>query len=369
MLASLKEFLTELIKNKVEHWVLNPLPLPQDQRGPNCGFYSLSTAISFYNNCDSKRYAVHFARKDKRKDVDSLRAIAKRKGFVRTAGGAIWDVNLFKSILEETQYDCKIDSFYTQSSMSKILRTTLMQNLPVVLAVDSPLETAVSMLGGAGAHYITIIGCYKKEGSWEYIFTTYDKYYFVKESDLFKSCNNLEKYPSVKYFLSAKKDWNRLNPKSEAFISAHNPEIKIYEQPEVDLKGLRNKCVTVFPKNFDKKAHFNQALSYAKETDNVVMINEFSKLYKSTSTQIIDQNAEIEVPMNENKWSSLVALATEYYNKDESYSSSQHVLFNKTKKRFALNQPKKSKKHCSSTKKFEENEMTKPDLRCWEKLN
>lgn len=257
----LANFIQELEAENCEYSILRPFPDPQVQRGGTCGYYVASNATQYYNKCNH-HYPSYFARKkDSEKwgprATTSLRSKGKEAGIKGV--GAIWNVNQFKLFLKD-DYMAEVVSFETQEDISRLLRKNLMLNKPIILPVDMIQEKeTVGTSDGKLAHYITIIGYYKKaDGSLHYIFNSWSYCFHVSEKALFQSCDNLKERPADTYYKRGHDAWSSIKPPLTV-----GEKYKIYKMPDIDLSGLRNQCILVSPQPFDERLHYKQALIYA----------------------------------------------------------------------------------------------------------
>lgn len=267
------DFIRSLQKEGYSYWIIKPKVTLTPQRGSTCGMVSAHHSLKLFSVINPD-YPQILARKG---DV-TPRAQKSLRSFYKQAGisgiGAVFDTDQFKLFLNPAGYNAETVSFENQAEMSQILLHNIMQNKPVVIACDTSGQDAYDMnvngigrkiIGTKGSgehpHYITIFGYYqKKDGSIHYVYASWGEWLQVSENDLFLSSNSLKMFPGCTDY-KIDSSWQRELPKN--LTNDDINKLNKYITPATDLSKIRNRCILITPKAFNKVAHYSKALTHA----------------------------------------------------------------------------------------------------------
>lgn len=188
--SSLPALLMSLIGTKqtkstiTEYRIPQKWPVPQKQRGPNCGIYALSTLLNYIGENNIP------ARKDGKAGI-SLRQIAKKTGV--TTYGAIYRVEGFKIITDYLKVaDCKAEIVTQSYRYTEIIKDYLKNGHFVIAPCDIDLKTGLpSSQSGYTTHWALIFGYFVQKSKLKFLVTQHGKYYVWSAVSLQKSNEQL----------------------------------------------------------------------------------------------------------------------------------------------------------------------------------
>lgn len=223
--VTLRDELAESIK---DYWIPSLWPVGKQQHGHTCGLYALDTALRYgYGRSDIDTPP---ARKDKIKNIISLRQIAKEKGL--TSFGEIFNVNSLKVLTDHFKFsNCEIlklnikdSQKYTQAICNK-----LKQNYTIIASCDLDGYFPGNSKG-LHTHWVVIFGYFYLEDKCYLLTTQYGHYYLFPADKLFQSNKQLpeknpKSYPNYIYYKNKDSKYGYFRKK----------------KPHEDLSGLKIK--------------------------------------------------------------------------------------------------------------------------------
>lgn len=180
---TLKDFVSQMDPN--DHVIPVVWPTPQEQRGNCCGLYALSIALNYAY----PTLKLPPARKDGKKNIISLREIAKKK--MLTSFGEIFDVRHFKKIADTVlANNCKaaITVHSNEQEYVDSLCRKLKEGNTLIVSCDLKGQSDAPGLGkGLRTHWALIFGYVNLDGVRHFLVTQYGKYYLWSGDSLFHS--------------------------------------------------------------------------------------------------------------------------------------------------------------------------------------
>ncbi len=195
-----QSYLYSIIDQNAFNIVPKVWPKPQEQRGPCCGLYALSTAVKSYE----PNRGFPPTRKDGAKKKLSLRKLAK--DLQLTTVGEIFDVNSFATITKQLFINEGVAETVDCVSYLETILKLLSNDRTVIVGCDIDLDGFPGNFSGHTTHWALVFGSCVIQNKRYFLVTQYNEYYLWSAHDLLVSNVSLPEYnPKCSPFMIAYK--------------------------------------------------------------------------------------------------------------------------------------------------------------------
>jgi hypothetical protein len=192
-IGEIEAYRKEIASGGLTGGILDPLPRPQTQEGPNCAFYALSIVMDYWKQRNMSDVTWVARKRDvalQGRDADdveakSLRQIGKQVGALdlgdnaKASTGGVFTAEQLGRVARATgKFEFRIDTEPAPDQFTALICKLIDKGIPAIVAFDVEKGEPVSNLGGQHSHWGVIIGHYAKAGALFFLAThSHGKYF------------------------------------------------------------------------------------------------------------------------------------------------------------------------------------------------